>query len=78
MKCKYIFPIKGRLLRLSTGFNFTIGSRAYEFKEKGPSQFELSVIVSNYPETALPSITQNKSGKLKHQLMFLATHAGMT
>lgn len=65
MKCKYTFPIKGRLLRLSTGFNFAVGSRAYEFKEKVPSQFELSVIVSNYPETALPSIIQNKSGVIK-------------
>ena len=66
MKCRYTFPLKGRLIRFPIyGFTFCVEGRAYEFKETNTSQFELSVTVSDFPDTCLPSITKINDGKIK-------------
>jgi hypothetical protein len=66
MKCRYTFPLRGRLIRFPVGgFNFNVGGKTYEFKETNTSQFVLSITLPDFPDTSLPSIAKNTERKSK-------------
>lgn len=66
MKCKYTFPLRGRLIRFPvSGFSFDFSGRTYEFREARPYEFELSLTVPNFPDTSLPKMIKNEHGNAK-------------
>jgi len=62
MKCKYSFPIKGRL-KYPIGIHFTKGKRQYEFKVIDGFITHICVVVSDYPIQSLPRLEEFKEGE---------------
>jgi len=68
VKCKYIFPIKGDV-KFPHTVRFEKGNQTFEFRSHKGFITDLFVTISNFPDSALPSITQLKDGKIKASIL---------